>query len=293
MNMNSKRHNNGLIANAEVKMENLVVRLVGWKAIVFYGDPTVFERWKWLEHHLLPGLRTLDAGSGNGAFTMYASKIGNRAIGLSFNEQNNQKARVWAQILGIDNIEFIQADLKELDLLSNRLGVFDQIICFETIEHILDDKKLIRVLSNLLKPGGKLLLTTPFKHYKHLIWDKISEVEDGGHVRWGYTHEELKDMFNKCGLDVCVQDYISGYISQQLTNLERIIGKVNMILGWAIVFPLRVFQVFDRPVTKLFKYPFHCVGVVGVKRSINYTKSFHPKEFIYETSNRIVLKYKK
>lgn len=276
--MNLKKHNSGIIAKAAVKMENLVVRLVGWKATVLYGDPTVFDRWEWLQRHLLPGpLRTFDAGCGGGSFSIYASKIGNQSIGLSFDEHSNNKARVRAQILGIDSIEFIQADLRELDLLSNRLGVFDQIICFETIEHILDDKKLISDLSNLRKPGGRLLLTTPFKHYKHLIGDKISEVEDGGHVRWGYTHEELKDLFNECGLEVCAQDYISGYISQQLTNLMRIISNVNMILGWAIVFPVRVFQVFDRPVTKLLHYPFHCVGVVGVKRNINH-KPLHIKK---------------
>ena len=270
-------YNIGIMANAVIKMENLVVRRVGWKALLFYSDPTVFDRWKWLQHHLLPGpLRTLDAGCGSGTFTIYASKIGNQSIGLSFDEYYNTKARVRAQILGVNNIEFIQADLRELHLLSHRLGLFDQIICFETIEHILDDKKLIRDLSNLLKPGGKLLLSTPFKHYKYLLGDKISEVEDGGHVRWGYTHEELRDMFNECGLDVCVQEYISGYISQQLTNLMRIIGKVNKILARIIVFPLRLFQVFDRPVTKILQYPFHCVGVVGVKRSTN-NKSLYSK----------------
>jgi len=252
------------------KIENLVVRLVGWKALLFYADPCVFDRWKWLQHHLLPGpLRTFDAGCGSGVFTIYASKIGNQSIGLSFEEKYINKARVQARLSGVKNIEFIKADLRELHLLSDRLGVFDQIICFETIEHILDDKKVIRDLSNLLKPGGKLLLTTPFKYYKHLLGDKISEVEDGGHVRWGYTHKELKDMFNEYGLDVCVQDYISGYLSQQLTNLMRITGKVNKILARVIVFPLRVFQIFDRPVTKLLKYPFHCVGIVGVKHSIN------------------------
>lgn len=256
------------------KLESAIIRLVGWKAATaLYGSPFGFDRWKWLKHQLVPGpLRTLDAGCGSGAFTIYASKIGNQAIGLEYVGGRIHKARAFAQILGTRDIEFIQADLRILHLLSNRLGLFDQIICVEVIEHILDDKKLIRDLSNLLKPGGRLLLTTPF-NYEHSPGVIRSEVEDGRHVRWGYTHEELKEMFSEYDLDVCVQDYIGGYISSQLNNLERIIGKVDMRLGWLIVLPLRVFQVFDRPVTKLLRYPFHSVAVVGVKHGINHTRS--------------------
>jgi len=46
--MNLKKHNIEIIGNAVVKMEkieNLVVRLVGWKALLFYADPCVFDRW--------------------------------------------------------------------------------------------------------------------------------------------------------------------------------------------------------------------------------------------------------
>ena len=134
-----KKPDIGIIANPvikmeKLKMENLVLRLVGWKGILFYGDPCVFDRWKWLQRHLLSRqLRTFDAGCGGGAFTIYASKIGNQSIGLTFDEKDINKARVRAQILGVDNIDFIEADLRDLHLLSHRLGLFDQIICFEVI----------------------------------------------------------------------------------------------------------------------------------------------------------------
>ena len=254
------------------KLTKIVVRLVGWKATALFSDPLAFDRLKWLQHNLKEGqLKTLDAGCGSGAFTIYAAKGGNQAVGISYDERSIRNARVFAQILGIRNIEFIQADLRELHLLSNRLGTFDQIICFEVIEHILDDKKLVRDLSNLLKPGGVILLTSPF-NYEHPAGEIRSEVEDGRHVRWGYTHEELKEMFSEYGLDILVQDYVSGYISSKLGALTGIINKVNPILAHLIVFPFRVFQVFDRPVTKFLRGPFHCVAVVGVKRGINHTR---------------------
>jgi len=247
-------------------MNDDLVKLFGWKATVFHGDPAGFDRWRWLVRHLQPGpLRTLDAGCGSGAFTLYAAKIGNEALGLSFDQRNTEVARTRANILGVFNARFLQVDLRDLSQVSEDLGLFDQIICFETIEHIMDDHRLMADLSSLLKPGGRLLLTTPYKHYRHLFGDKLSVSEDGGHVRWGYTHEEIRRLFDQYGLEVQVEGYISGFVSQQITNLQRILSRLQGKLAWAFTFPLRVFQWVDRPLTRVLGYPHLSIGVVGVK----------------------------
>src|SRR3989344_7486468 len=154
-------------------MENALVKLIGYYATILHGDVAVFDRYRWLKKHLLAGpLRTLDAGCGSGAFTMYAAKRGNEAIGISFDERNNEIAEERAKLLGINGVRFVTGDLRKLDELSCKLGLFDQIICFETIEHVLGDEKLVKDLSNLLKPGGTVLLTAPYKHYyRHLLGD--------------------------------------------------------------------------------------------------------------------------
>ena len=247
-------------------MSDLLVKFIGWKATILHGDPGVYDRWKWLERHLSPGrLRTLDAGCGSGAFTLYAAKIGNESVGLSFNQHNNQVAEIRAKILHLVNVQFYTLDLRNLDQWTDQLGKFDQIICFETIEHILNDQKLISDLACLLKPGGKLLLTTPFKGYHHLVSDKLSTTEDGGHVRWGYTHSEMREMFMHNGLDVVAEEFVTGWVSQQLMNLMRLLTKIHYLMAWAIVLPLRLLQVFDRPITQRLKYPYLSIGVVAVK----------------------------
>ena len=246
-------------------MNNVLVKTIGWIATVLHGDPTVFDRWRWIRRHLLPGpLRTLDAGSGSGAFTMYASRIGNESVGLSFDEKKNHIARKRAKILGITNIEFIQVDLRELDVL--RLGKFDQIICSETIEHIINDKKLVADLSKCLKPAGRLLLTTPYKHYRRLLGDRLSNSEDGAHVRWGYTHQEIRQLFLDSGLHVQEEAFISGIVSCQLTNLMRLLARVNGRFAWLVTFPLRIFRFLDSPLTQLINYPHLSIGVVGIKQ---------------------------
>ncbi len=170
--------------------------------------------------------------------------------------------------MGISNISFIYGDLRKLDEIET-LGKFDQIICFETMEHILNDKKLIKDFFAILKPGGKLLLTTPYKYYKPLYKDdinRLSACENMGHVRWGYTHEEMADLLKKSGFEIEAAEYITGYLSQQLINLQRILAQINSKLAWFIIFPLRIFQFFDPLLAKIIKYPFLSIGVVAVKK---------------------------
>lgn len=249
-------------------MTRLLVRAFGWTVTVLFGDPCVFDRWLFVRKHLRPGpVRTLDAGSGSGAFTMYAAKRGNNALGLSFEERNNLVARERTAILGLENnIDYRTGDLRELDELAEGLGQFDQIICLETIEHILDDAKLLRDLSGLLTPGGRLLLTTPYVGHRALYSERLSDHEDGGHVRWGYSHADLDRLMQQAGLEVVERDYVSGVVSQKITNLYRRLSSVNIHFAWLVTFPLRIAEPLDRPLTRLLRFPYLCVAAVGEKR---------------------------
>lgn len=46
--------------------------------------------------------------------------------------------------------------------LPDRLGSFDVILSFETIEHIMNEKQFMENIYQLLKPGGTLIMSTPF-----------------------------------------------------------------------------------------------------------------------------------
>jgi SAM-dependent methyltransferase len=227
-------------------------------------DPSVFDRWWWLRRHLRRGTwRTLDAGCGAGEFTLYAAKLGNRAIGLSFDDRLNRLGQLRAQILHITNVEFRTVDLRALDQLKEPLGKFDQIICFETIEHILNDEKVIRELANLLQPDGQLLVTAPFKHAKRLPDEILSEHEDGGHVRWGYTHSELCALFERSGLQVDERAYLSGIASQTILHWTRRLGDTP--IARLFTFPLRIFQLIDPMLTRRVNHPFLSIAIIGSK----------------------------
>lgn len=250
-------------------MLDLVLRLLGWRALLFTGDPCVFDRWRWLRAHLGRGpLRTFDAGAGNGAFSIYAAKCGNEVLAASFSEDELTAARLRARALGIEAVQFRVIDLRELDRHSTDLGSFDQIICLETIEHVRDDEGLMHALASLLRPGGRLLLSTPFDGHRPLYTEdpSPSPVEDGSHVRYGYSRARLAQIARDAGLEVGAEEFISGVISQRLTNLMRRLSvRFGRPVAWLALAPLRWLVVLDAPVSALLRYPSLSVALVATK----------------------------
>jgi len=247
-------------------MSDALLRVLGWPATILHGDPCVLDRWAWVRRWLRgPGMRTLDAGAGNGGFAMYAAKRGNEAVGLSFSEREVANAERRAALLDLENVHFRVVDLRQLDEFVDELDTFDQILCLEVAEHIRDDAKLLRDLAALLRPGGRLLLTTPDIRHRALWSETLSDEEDGGHVRWGYGQQEMAQLFEDAGLRVIAQEHVSGVVSQRLTNLMRRAQRVHFTLGWAVVMPLRLLQLLDRPLTRLLRWPPLCIAVVGEK----------------------------
>ncbi len=247
--------------------KNIFSKLFYLYPTFLFGDPGVFDRWIWLRKNITLGfIKTLDAGCGSGAFSLYAAYVGNSVVGISFNAKKNLIATQRADKIFLKNIQFINYDLRKLEDLKDMFGSVDQIICFEMIEHILDDKKLIQNFYSLLKTGGKLLLTTPYKYYVRLPGDKISQSEDGGHVRWGYTHEELSDLLTQCRFTIEKKEFVTGFISQLLIRVMRYIASYNYFIAWAIIFFLRPLTLFDPFITRLIGFPYLSIAVVALKK---------------------------
>jgi 2-polyprenyl-3-methyl-5-hydroxy-6-metoxy-1,4-benzoquinol methylase len=261
--------------------KQLFIKVGGWRAPVFFGGAADVDRWLWVARRALPGpIRTLDAGSGLGALSFHAAHAGNKVVAISFVARNNEKARERAQALGLHDVEFLDGDLRELDRVPASLGLFDQIYCIEVIEHLKDDRKLLRDLAALLKPGGRILLSAPYKFHRQISGEKISEIEDGGHVRFGYTVEELVRLFRENDMRVESAELITGLVCQKIDNVFRSISRwTNRDVGWLVSFPLRIFQVFDKPLTKLTAWPPLSVAVVAVKPTSPANRIGHDGHF--------------
>ena len=133
-----------------------------------------------------PKPRILDIGCGNGSLTNLIAQKGYEVIGLEESKSGVQLAKE-----KFPDCRFIQGSI--YDLPYTEIGEqFDIIISCEVIEHLFEPKAIVRNTKQLLKPNGRLILTTPYHGYlKNLAlaisgkMDKhFTALWDGGHIKF-------------------------------------------------------------------------------------------------------------
>jgi 2-polyprenyl-3-methyl-5-hydroxy-6-metoxy-1,4-benzoquinol methylase len=95
--------------------------------------------------------------------------------------------------------------------LPYRSGAFDQATCLEVIEHVVDPLQLLRELQRVLRPAGRLILTTPNIRYvrnvARLVWrgefphtTTDTFVWGGGHLHY-FTRRDLGGLLVRAGFE--------------------------------------------------------------------------------------------
>lgn len=135
----------------------------------------------------LPGpLRVLDVGCGNGYLAGQFAAQGHAAVGIDLSEQGvniARKAFPKARFEVLGTSDHMLDDLKE--------APFDLIVSTEVIEHLYSPRPFVDGCLRALRPGGRLILTTPYHGYlKNLVlslagkWDRHADpLWDGGHIK--------------------------------------------------------------------------------------------------------------
>ena len=152
------------------------------------------------------GVVIVDFGCGNGRVIQEMKKINPQAeyIGLDVSEMALKSAAAILPDCKFYKIE----DGENLPLENNSI---DFVFSSEVIEHIYDIENAFLEISRILKPGGKLLLTTPYHGLiKNLLivlfaFDKHFNPA-GPHIRF-FSKKSLFGLLNKFGFSVIKYGY--------------------------------------------------------------------------------------
>jgi SAM-dependent methyltransferase len=138
-----------------------------------------------------PHSRLVDLGCGTGATTLWLQEFGKvKGVDGSARALNFCKKR------GLKDLTL--SDMEKLKLPSGR---FDAAFALDILEHVKDDSQAIREIYRILKPGGKLLVTSPAYQW---LWSEHDEV---CHHQRRYTLGEMGAKLASAGFDIQRRSY--------------------------------------------------------------------------------------
>ena len=186
-------------------------------------------------------IRTLDCGCGNAYFAHEAVRRGGTCLGITIHDWERRSCEEMAAFLGDDGeaMEFRVQRLDDLSRDPGARGSFDQILFLDVIEHIRDDRAALRQLRELLDDDGLVYISTPDRDYQgnadHL---RVTRVEDGWHVRNGYTMEQLERLLDECGLEPVDHLRFGTLGTTIVTRIQHCLFRSAILPMTVLTFPL-------------------------------------------------------
>lgn len=137
------------------------------------------KRLKWFFQYFPNTHTVLELGSleGGHTFAIAESSSVDKVLGIEGRKENIEKATFVKDILKIQNVEFIEANLEDTDL--SRFGTFDAVFCVGLLYHLPNPWELIEQISHLSR---NLFLWT---HYT-----ESNKAVETVHGYSGSTHHE-------------------------------------------------------------------------------------------------------
>ncbi|KLA90175.1 bifunctional 3-demethylubiquinone 3-O-methyltransferase/2-octaprenyl-6-hydroxy phenol methylase [Xanthomonas euvesicatoria pv. euvesicatoria] len=105
----------------------------------------------------LAGARVLDVGCGGGLLSESMARLGAQVTAIDLAPELVKVARLHSLESGVQ-VDYRVQSVE--DLAAEQPGSFDTVTCMEMLEHVPDPTAIIRACASLLKPGGKLFLST-------------------------------------------------------------------------------------------------------------------------------------
>jgi 2-polyprenyl-3-methyl-5-hydroxy-6-metoxy-1,4-benzoquinol methylase len=124
------------------------------------------------------GGRVLDVGCSSGYLAEPLSRRGNTVVGLELDPEAAREAERWCERVLVGSVETMELPFEPAS--------FDAVVCGDVVEHLRDPGAALARLRPLLRPGGRLVVSTP----NVANWAVRLSLLAG---RWQYTDRGILD----------------------------------------------------------------------------------------------------
>ena len=187
------------------------IRRIEWRCMLKYLDPK-------------EGEKILDVACGGGALSLKIAEKGCEVCGvdISVNAINSAKRLAEREKIACEFRVGNSDDLLYPD------GYFDKVVCSSSLEHFKDDIKALKEACRVLKPNGKVVLTTDSFNYP--ISDELKEMHRKiAYVVHYYTQEKLKERFEIAGFEMKQSKYLPN------SRITSFFFKIGIKIEWSVI----------------------------------------------------------
>lgn len=164
----------------------------------------------------------MDVACGWGVLSLKIAEKGCEVYGIDTSEHGVKHAKRLAEREKIA-CEFVVGNAEDLPYPD---GYFDKIVCSSSLEHFKDDIKALKEMNRVLKPDGKVVLTTD--SFTYPISDELKEMHRKiAYVVNYYTPEKLKERFEIAGFEMKRSKYL---LNSWITSF---FFKVGIKIRWS------------------------------------------------------------
>lgn len=177
----------------------------------------------------LRGTQVLDVGCGAGLLSEALAREGAQVTALDLAPELVKVARLH----GLESGVKVDYRLQSVESLAAELpGTFDAVTCMEMLEHVPDPASIIRACATLLRPGGRLFLSTlnrtPAAFALAIVGAEYLArlLPKGTHQYRDFIKpHELGAWLRQAGLQL---EDVSGLMYEPWNNSARVIGRTDV-----------------------------------------------------------------
>jgi ubiquinone/menaquinone biosynthesis C-methylase UbiE len=182
----------------------------------------------------------LEIGSGEGYGIMELAPKADNYIAV-----DKYNTEISDELKKANNITFIQSEVPPLNEIED--NSIDFVVTFQVIEHIKDDKMFLKEIYRVLKPHGKLILTTPNSimslsrnpwHIREYNPEQMCEI-----LKTSFNNFDLKGVF---GNDKVMDYYNKNKESVRKITRFDILNFQYWLPRWLLQIPYDILNRFNR-----------------------------------------------